>query len=201
MVERNDRAITSGTLEEKTSLFRTRTGLYACLVLTLASAGFAFAHVVGRGVHTEVPPVGLSFWRWLIGATVLLPFIYPSLRANAPAIRKHIGPLTLLGGIMILSATSLMIGLNFTTAINASIINAVQPVFTVLLAMLVLHDRLRLSQSCGVALGLIGVMAMISRMDLAVMLHLQFNAGDILILLGSMGYSLYAINLRKIRMP
>ena len=39
---------------------------------------------------------------------------------------------------------------------------------------------------------------MITRMDLAALLHMQFNAGDILIVLGSMGYSLYAINLRKI---
>ena len=184
--------------EEKFSLFRSRTGLYACLVLTLASAAFAFAHVVGRGVHTEVPPVGLSFWRWLLGAFALLPFIYPGLKTNAPHIRKHIWPLTMLGGTMIASATSLMIGLNFTTAINASVINAIQPVSTVLLAMLILHDRLRLSQSCGVALGLIGVIAMIARMDPAALIRLQFNAGDILILLGSMGYSLYAINLRKI---
>ena len=184
--------------KEKISLFRTRAGLYACLVLTLASAGFAFAHVVGRGVHGEVPPVGLSFWRWLLGAIVLFPFIYPSLKVNAPDIRRHIGPLTLLGGIMIVSATLLMIGLNFTTAINASIINAIQPVSTVLLAMLILHDRLRLSQSCGVALGFIGVIAMISRMDPVALVRVQFNAGDILILLGSIGYSLYAINLRKI---
>jgi len=180
------------------SLFRTRSGLYACLVLTLASAAFAFAHVVGRGIHSEVPPVGLSFWRWLLGAIVLFPFIYPSLKVNAPDIRRHIRPLTLLGGIMIVSATLLMIGLNFTTAINASIINAIQPVSTVLLAMLILHDRLRLSQSCGVALGFIGVIAMISRMDPVALVRVQFNAGDILILLGSIGYSLYAINLRKI---
>ena len=184
--------------KEKISLFRTRAGLYACLVLTLASAAFAFAHVVGRGVHTEVPPVGLSFWRWMVGALFMWPFIYSSLKTNMPDIRKNLGALSLLGGIMIVSATCLMIGLNFTTAINASIINAIQPVFTVLLAMLILHDRLRLSQSCGVALGLIGVTAMITRMDLAALLHMQFNAGDMLIVLGSMGYSLYAINLRKI---
>ena len=180
------------------SLFRSRAGLYACLVLTLASAAFSFAHVVGRGIHTEAPPVGLSFWRWLLGALILWPFIYPRLKLNAPIIRKHIGPLTLLGGIMIASATCILIGLNFTTAINGSIINAIQPVFTVLLAMLFLHDRLRPSQSCGVALGLIGVTAMITRMDLAALFRLQFNEGDILILLGSMGYSLYAINIRKI---
>ena len=180
------------------SLFRSRAGLFACLFLTLASASFAFVHVVGRGVHTEVPPVGLSFWRWLAGAFILFPFVYPRLKANAPYILEHIRPLFLLGGIMIASTTTLLIGLNFTTAINASVINAIQPVSTVLLAVLVLHDRLRLSQACGVALGLIGVTAMITRMDLAALLRLQFNEGDILILLGSIGYSFYAINLRKL---
>ena len=184
--------------KEKIGLFRTRTGLYACLVLTLASAGFAFAHVVGRGVHGEVPPVGLSFWRWLLGAFVLWPFLHKRLKSNVPVIRKHFRLLTLLGGIMIASTTVLLIGLNFTTAINASIINAIQPVFTVLLAMLILHDRLRPSQSCGVALGLVGVTAMITKMDPAALLSLQFNQGDILVLLGSLGYSLYAVNLGKI---
>lgn len=180
------------------NLFRTRTGLYACLVLTLAAAGFAFAHVAGRGVHGEVPPVGLSFWRWLLGAFVLWPFLHTRLKLNASVIWKHFWPLAMLGGIMMTSTTLLLIGLNFTTAINASIINAIQPVFTVLLAILILHDRLRLSQSCGVALGLVGVTAMITRMDPAALLNLQFNAGDILVLLGSLGYSLYAVNLGKI---
>lgn len=181
------------------NLFRSRTGLYACLVLTLASAAFAFAHVVGRGIHIEVPPVGLSFWRWLLGAFALLPFIYPSLKVNALHIRKHIRPLTMLGGIMIASATLLMIGLNFTTAINGSIINAIQPVSTMLLAMLILHDRLRLSQFCGVALGFIGVTAMMTGMELEpTLLRVKFDLGGFLILLGSVGYSLYAINLRKI---
>ena len=94
-----------------------------------------------------MPPVGLSFWGWLLGAFVLWPFIHSRLKVNAPDIRKHIGPLTLLGGTMIASATCLLIGLNFTTAINASVINGIQPVFTVLLATLFLHDRLRACHS------------------------------------------------------
>ena len=189
---------TSGPADSNISLFRSRTGLYACLILTLASLAFAFVHVVGRGIRTEVPPVGLSFWRGFLGAFILLPFIYPRLKLNAPVIRAHIRPLTLLGGIMIASTTLILIGLNFTTAINASIINAIQPVFTVLLAMLLLHERLRLSQICGVTLGLVGVIAMFARMDLATLLRLQFNLGDILIVLGSVGYALYAVNIGKI---
>lgn len=194
-----NRSLMSTPAKANISLFRSRAGLYACLALTLAAAAFAFAHVVGRGVHTEVPPVGLSFWRWLLGAFALLPFIYPGLKTNTPHIRKHIRPLTMLGGTMIVSATCLMIGLNFTMAINASIINAIQPVSTVLLAMLILRDRLRLSQFCGVALGFIGVTAMMTGMGLEpTLLRVKFDLGGFLILLGSVGYSLYAINLRKI---
>ena len=152
----------------------------------------------GRGIRVEAPPVGLSFWRWFLAAFILLPFIYPKLKVNAPVIREHIRPLSLLGCLMMASTTLMLVGLNFTTAINTSIINATQPVFTVLLAMLFMNDRLRLSQISGVALGLIGVIAMIARMDLDVLLHLQFNGGDILILLGSVGYALYAINIKKI---
>ena len=189
----------TGTKLQDDSLFRTRAGLYACLVLTLASAGFAFAHVVGRGVHGEVPPVGLSFWRWLLGAFVLWPFLHTRLKANAPVIREHFRTLAMLGAIMITSTTLLLIGLNFTTAINGSIINAIQPVSTVLLAMLLLHDRLRLSQFCGVALGFIGVTAMMTGMELEpTLLRVKFDVGGFLILLGSLGYSLYAVNLGKI---
>ncbi len=189
---------TSGPSKSNTEPLHSRAGLYACLILTLAVFSFAIVHVVGRGVRAEVPPVGLSFWRWLLGALVLLPFIYPNLKVNAPVIREHIRPLSMLGCMMMASTTLMLISLNFTTAINASIINATQPVFTVLLAMLFLSDRLRLSQISGVALGLIGVIAMITRLDLDVLLQLQFNGGDLLVLLGSVGYALYAINVRKI---
>lgn len=172
--------------------------LYACLILTLSALSFAGVHVMGRGIRAEVPPVGLSFWRWLFGALVMLPFVYPGLKAAAPIIREHVRPLAFLGCMIMTSTTLVLVGLNFTTAINASIINVTQPVFTVLLALLFLHDRLRLSQLIGVALGLVGVVAMIAKMDLNLLLHLKFNNGDILVLLGSIGYAVYSININKI---
>ena len=93
MVEKPEPVNTAGS---NINLFRSRTGLHACLILTLASATFAFAHVVGRGIHAEVPPVGLSFWRWLLGAICrCYRSFYPGLKTNAPHIRKHIGPLAL----------------------------------------------------------------------------------------------------------
>ena len=35
---------------------------------------------VARGAAGLVPPVSLAFWRWVLAALILLPFIYPSLK-------------------------------------------------------------------------------------------------------------------------
>jgi hypothetical protein len=35
---------------------------------------------VARGAAGLVPPVSLAFWRWVLAALILLPFIFPSLK-------------------------------------------------------------------------------------------------------------------------
>lgn len=170
----------------------------ACLALAFAAFSFAVSHVVGRGARAEAPPVGLSFWRWLGGALLLLPVIYPRLRVSAPLILAHLRSFALLGCLMLFSTTLMLVGVHFTTAVNSSIINATQPVFTVLLAALLLRDRPRPMQLAGVALGLVGVTAMLTAMDPRRLLGLQFNGGDLLVLLAAVSAALYALSLRKI---
>ena len=46
-------------------------GLLAVTVLT-----WSIGIVIARGVHQEIPPIGLSFWRWFVAATILIPFTY-----------------------------------------------------------------------------------------------------------------------------
>ena len=91
---------------------------------------YAGNHVIGRSVHGELPPLGLSFWRWLTGAALLFPFLYPGLRAAAPHYREHWRLFAVLGLLMVGSTTLVLVGLNFTTATNTSLINATQPTIT-----------------------------------------------------------------------
>ena len=60
---------------------------YTGLVLTpLFWAGNA---VVAKSVVGEIPPLSMSFWRWVIALTILLPFGLPGVWRQRRVIREH----------------------------------------------------------------------------------------------------------------
>ena len=52
--------------------------LYANAYLLLARTALFWAGnaVVGRGVHEDVPPMALAWWRLVLSLLILLPFMY-----------------------------------------------------------------------------------------------------------------------------
>ncbi len=96
------------------------------------------------------------------------------------------------------STTILFVALNFTTALNVSLINAVQPVLTVLLAVVFLKGRVTKGGVLGIFSALLGVVIMLSMADWAVLTNLQFNVGDLIALAAIFGLASYALNLRKL---
>lgn len=170
----------------------------AAVLLTLTMLCYAGNHVIGRAVHGDLPPLGLSFWRWSCGAIILFPFICHRLIANRDLYLLHWRLFALLGFLMIGSTTLILVGLNFTTAINTSLINASQPVITAFLCWLFLNDRLHPRQWVGVILALAGIIIMILQADINILLSLNFNGGDLVVLGAMFGFATYAINIRKI---
>jgi len=177
---------------------RLETARSAHLLLVLTALCLAGGHVIARSVHGEIPPVGLSFWRWTIGALFLSPFVLPNIRELGAAYRANIAVLVLLGCMVVGSTSLLFIALNFTTAINVSLVNAVQPVLTVLLAVVFLKVRITKGNILGIFLALLGVVIMLSTGNWAVLTNLQFNIGDLFALSAIFGLSSYALNLRKL---
>ncbi len=169
---------------------------YGMLALTVFL--WAIGVVVARGVYMEIPPVGLSFWRWLLASLILLPFALPTLRRHRDVVRSHLPLLVVQGALMVGSGTILFLAVNYTTAINATMVNATQPVMTALLAWIMFRERLNRLQMLGVAAALVGVVVMVVRADWTVMANLDFNAGDLIVIVAIVGYSFYAINLRKL---
>jgi len=86
---------------------------------------------------------------------------------------------------------------NFTTAINATVINATQPALTALVAFIVAHERLSLIQALGIAAAFLGVIVMISQASLGVILQLDINVGDLVMLGAAICWSLYAVELHR----
>lgn len=166
----------------------------------LSATAFFLAcnHVIGRSVEGTIPPVGLSFWRWMAGAIVLLPLVLPRFKQSLPHYRAHFITLFMLAVMMAGSTTLILVALNYTTATNTSLMNAVQPTLTVLFAFLFIGENLSRLKVMGIIAGLSGVIIMITKADWQLLISLQFNSGDIIALMAMCGFAGYAITLRKL---
>lgn len=170
----------------------------AYAALTLTAFLLACNHIIGRAVHDDIPPVGLSFWRWVVGSLVLLPFVLRHGAGRWRIYRRHWRAFAVLGFFMIGSTTLVLIALNLTSAINVSLINALQPTLTVLFAWLFLKEVLSTGRIAGIVCGVAGVAVMLSRADPALPIRLDFQAGDFIALLAMCGFSGYALNLHRL---
>ncbi|MHA1538514.1 MAG: DMT family transporter [Alphaproteobacteria bacterium] len=170
----------------------------AYLFLVLAILMWSGNWVAGRGFEGVEPPLGINFWRWFVAVAVLAPFGIPALRRNWAQVRPHMRSLVVLGVLGGALFQSLVyLGLQRTTAINATLINATIPVFTMLLAWIVLGERVRLIQVFGVFLSILGVTVIVSRGALSSLMTMSFNPGDLIVLAAMPIWAIYTILVRR----
>ena len=174
-----------------------RVSPYLLLVMTTLFWGGNFN--VARAVLGEVPPLGLSFWRWMVAWLILFPF------ACRPMWRKRhlLADYWLLLFLLALSGVTLFnslvyLGLQSTTAINASLMQSVNPVFIILLSMLLLGHRPHAMQWLGVLVSMAGAVVILMRGDVALLRSLEFATGDLLVLLAVFLWGVYTVLLRKL---
>jgi drug/metabolite transporter (DMT)-like permease len=169
---------------------------YALLTATMAM--WAICLVVARGVHETVPPIGLAFWRWFGAALILLPFVWGDLVRAWPIVRARWRMFLSLGAVLAAAGVGLVLSVQYTTAINATLVNASQPAITAIGAAMLGRDRLTPWQWLGVAAATVGVVVMAARADLEVLRTFAFNAGDIIVFIATFGYAAYALNVYRL---
>jgi len=164
----------------------------AYIMLIAVQLAWASNLVVARGVFETVPPVGLSFWRWLAAALIMIPLVWRTLPHEIPIIRQEWKTIALLAFFMVGGSTLAVTSVTFTTATNASLVNATQPAITAFFAWLIVKDRLSWLQSLGIVSAAFGIGAMVTRFNIGVLLNLDINSGDFVMLSAVVGYALYA---------
>ena len=156
-------------------------------------------HVLGRFVSGEIPPMGLAFWRVAIGAIVLMPFAWRELVAKRKVILSHWKLFLGMAFVfMPMGNAAVYLAYNYTTAINGAVIATAQPALTILLAWLVLSQAISGKQAIGMVVAGLGVLVIVLRGDLAALATLSFNGGDLLMLVGTVGFAIYTVLLRRI---
>jgi len=171
----------------------------AYLLLTISSLTWGGNFVVGRYVYDQVPPIALSFWRWALALAVLLPFTFLITLRQRQLVARHWRLLATLGatGIAIFHIFVYQ-ALHYTAAVNAALFLSTTPVFIVALSWVLLRDRLRARQGVGIVISLLGAVVIIMRGDIARLLQLQLNAGDLLMLAAVPNWALYSVLLRRL---
>ncbi len=175
---------------------RLRISPYVLLTATALFWGSNF--VVGRALSIDVPPVAMTFWRFFGALVVLLPFTLGPVWHHRRVMVAN-WPLLLILGLTGISAfhSSVYIALTSTTAINAALFMALTPLAIPLFAYILTRDTLSKRQIAGICLSFIGVLVLVGRGDLSVLRQLQFNRGDLWMMVAFPLWAFYSVLLKR----
>jgi drug/metabolite transporter (DMT)-like permease len=172
--------------------------LSAFLLLAAANLLWSGNWVTGRALRDAFDPITLNFWRWAIAALILAPFALRGLVEQRRVLRRDVGTLLLLAFTGVAVFQSLVyLGLRSTTAINALLLNSSAPLFMLLCSWALERERPTLRQVSGMLISLAGILVILSRGELASLLHLELHAGDAWILLAMPVWGVYSVLLKR----
>ncbi|MBI5262383.1 MAG: DMT family transporter [Bradyrhizobium sp.] len=163
------------------------------LLLSLTSLFWAGNIVLARHVGSHVPPITLTTIRWLGVFLILLPFAWPHLKRDWPALRAHLPLMMFLSliGFAFNNAISYW-AMQYTEALNALLIQSSGPLFVALWSLVLFGVRLTGAQLAGIAVSLAGVLTIILRGDFAALATITFNKGDLMFASALVSFGLYS---------
>lgn len=173
-------------------------GSTAYLLVALAGLCWSGNHVLGRAIAGHVPPMAISAVRWLVPALVLWPLARHHVAKDWPEVRSHwriLLFLSVIGGTLF--GALQYIGLQYTTAINVSVLNSLAPVLIVAAGTIFFRDRIAVPQMLGIAVSMAGVLIIVSKGDAGNLFGLELSWGDLIILFNMGVWAVYSVYLRR----
>jgi drug/metabolite transporter (DMT)-like permease len=163
------------------------------LLLSLTSLFWAANIVLARHVGSHVPPITLTTIRWFGVFLILLPFAWPHLKQDWPALKSALPLMLLLSavGFAFNNAISYW-AMQYTEALNALLIQSAGPLFVALWSLALFGVRLTPAQLAGIAISLAGVLTIILRGDFSALASISFNRGDLMFGASLVSFGLYS---------
>ena len=171
----------------------------AYLFLVLATFCWSGNFIVGKFATVyEIPPLTLNVFRWISVWFILIPFTYKEIFENLPYIKKNWFVISFMGVITISTFNSVVyFALNYTQVINAVLMLSAIPAATIVLSSLMKIEETNIFQLFGLVLSISGIGSIISNGDIQKIISLDFNKGDMWMLVCVITWSLYSTLLKK----
>ena len=171
----------------------------AYLLLILTTLFWSGNFIVGKAASIyQIPPFSLNFYRWLFAFLILLPFTFKEILNNKKYILDNISFFIILGITSITIFNSIVYySLYYTQVISGVLMISTIPVWIMFIASILKIEKTNLFQIIGVILSLTGVMFIITKADIELIKSLDFNKGDLSMVVAMFAWATYSALLRK----
>ena len=171
----------------------------AYLLLFLTTLFWSGNFIVGKAASMyAIPPFSLNFYRWLFAWLILLPFTFKEIIKKKDYILSNSGFFIILGITSITIFNSIVYySLNFTQVISGVLMISTIPVMIIFISSLLKIEKTNIFQIFGVILSLTGVIFIVTKADIEILITLNFNKGDLTMIVAMFSWATYSALLKK----
>jgi drug/metabolite transporter (DMT)-like permease len=177
-----------------------RSKLSASLYALLSISFWGVSFVSSKAVLGKLDPFSLIGLRFGIGALFLLLLLLMQRNRLVVSIKyfPHLMILGILGVFVhqVLQATALLT----INASSAGWLISFSPIFTVILAILFLHEKISLTKALGMVLAITGVLIVTTTRS-GQSFQFAINIGFLLMILSTLNWAVYSVLLKSLKIP
>ena len=155
--------------------------------------------IIARGVIKDIPPIALSFYRWLTATIIILPFSWKYFVAERRIIKQRFLFFLLAAatGVSMFN-TFVYIAGHYSSAINMAILGTCSsPIISVILARIFLKERIPAVRIVGMLVCICGILILLSKGNLQNLVSFKFTKGDWWIMAAAFTFAIYNTSVRK----
>jgi len=174
----------------------------AFLFLLLCNLLWAGNFIFGKFVINEFSPLWITFLRWVIAISILIPVAVVYEKLNYKNLKKILkeswSTLTCMGisgGILFNVFT--YSALQYTSPTNGTLVFSLTPAITMIFSFLLWKEKVSIIQVAGLSISFLGVATLLTGGNILQIFHMEYNKGDLLMIGADVCWMIYAFLCKK----
>jgi drug/metabolite transporter (DMT)-like permease len=174
----------------------------AFLFLGLCNLLWAGNFTFGKVVIHEFSPLWITFLRWVIAISFLLPIAvvyeklnYKKLKTILKESWVTLSCMGITGGILFNVFT--YSALQYTSPTNGTLVFSLTPAITMIFSFFIWKEKISFLQAAGLSISFLGVATLLTGGNILQIFHMEYNKGDLLMIGADVCWMIYAYLCKK----